>query len=305
MEGKAQMTAEVRALNTGELRFIMDGGKPRIDGRAILFDSWSVDLGGFRERMLPGSVTLDADLVGLFDHNSAMVLGRTSAGTMEVRSDERGVAFTAYPPETSWANDLRVSMERGDIKGCSYRMMVQDDKWYVDASGMVCRDVIKASISELTVTSMPAYPETTAEARSHAQALAMGAKAVEERVGRTLSADNITVLKGVFQNLELASDTLEGLIAANDPTFNEDDYGLPDSEGEGMPDAGKTPGQEIVAGVCPDCGNMPCTCDMQSSVSMDGSSTSSRSADGASATPTAKANTFAYGFGFIPTRKDK
>lgn len=292
---------EIRAVS--DVSFSMSGDKPRIDARAILFDSWSVDLGGFRERMLPGSVTLDSDLVALFDHDTSMVLGRVSAGTMDVRSDMAGVAFTAYLPDTTWAKDLKVSMERGDIKGCSYRMMVEEDKWYVDMNGQVCRDVIKASVSELTVTSMPAYPETTAEARSHVASLVKNVKA-EERVGREISDANLQVLKAVFQNIELASDTLEQVISANDPAFNEDDYGLPDSESEDMPNAGKTPGQDMISGVCPDCGMMPCCCDTQSSEMSGGSPDASRSSVGATETHPTR-TTFVSSFGFITTRKEK
>lgn len=199
------MALETRATPVGELRFVTDGGKPRIDGRAILFDSWSVDLGGFKERMVPGSVTLDADLLALFDHATDKVLGRTSAGTMEVRQDQIGVAFTAYPPETTWAKDLQVSMTRGDIKGCSYRMMVEEDKWYLDMDGNVCRDVLKASVSELTVTSMPAYPETTAEARSHAAALAQTINADAKLEARDADSESETTATGA-----LDADSVEG-----------------------------------------------------------------------------------------------
>lgn len=288
------MAFETRATLGGELRFVTDGGKPRIDGRAILFDSWSVDLGGFKERMLPGSVQLESDLLALFDHATDKVLGRTSAGTMEVRMDDRGVAFTAFPPETSWANDLRVSMERGDIRGCSYRMMVEEDKWYVDMNGQVCRDVIKAQISELTVTSMPAYPETTAEARSTAAKLAKHSKA-EERVGREISDGNLQVLKQVFDHLELASDTLEQVIAKVDPTFNEDNYGLPETSEmdnettneTGTLPAGHVEGSDILAPA--------------GAADGEGAGTS----DGASETTPRRSRTFVPGFGFIPTRKDQ
>ena len=294
MRGAALMAFETRANTGGELRFVMDGGKSRIDGRAILFDSWSVDLGGFRERMLPGSVQLDADLVGLFDHDSSMVLGRVSAGTLEVRPDSRGVGFTAYPPETTWAKDLKISMERGDIRGCSYRMMVDEDRWYVE-NGEVRRDVLKARISELTITSMPAYPETTAEARDRAATLAKHAIG-EDRAGRVLSDANTQILKSVFQNIELASDTLEQLLVANDPAFNEDDYGLPETsepmESETIDmtlaqaeiNADEHTGSDIISGGAPaeDAGNT----------------------DGASENTQRRSRTYVPGFGFIPTRKD-
>lgn len=288
------MSTEIRATTGGELRFIMEGGKPRVDGRAILFNSWSVDLGGFRERMAPGSVELDPDLVALFDHNSAMVLGRTSAGTMEARQDTAGVAFTAYPPQTTWANDLRVSMERGDIRGCSYRMYVEEDRWFVE-DGQVCREVLKARVTELTVTSMPAYPETTAEARSHAAALSKHAK-TEDRAGRVISDATATILKGVFQNIELASDTLEQLLVANDPSFNEDEYGLPENETEPMDSetidmslanaeivADAHTGSDIVSGGSPD--------------------RDAQHSGGASETPNRQSETFVSGFGFIQTPK--
>lgn len=288
------MAFETRATTAGELRFITDGGKPRIDGRAILFDSWSVDLGGFKERMVPGSVTLDGDLLALFDHATDKVLGRTSAGTMEVRQDQIGVAFTAYPPETTWAKDLQISMSRGDIKGCSYRMMVEEDKWYLDMEGNVCRDVLKASVSELTVTSMPAYPETTAEARSHAAKLAKTAK-TEDRAGREISGDNLQVLKSVFDHLELASDTLEQVIAKADPSFNEDNYGLPESSemddnktnAIGSLEADSVEGSDIIA----------------PAGSADGEGEGN--SDGASESPQTRSQTFVPGFGFIKSRKDK
>jgi len=207
---------EVRALGSDAISFSLDGGKPRIDARAILFDSWSADLGGFRERMLPGSVNLESDLVALFDHDSSMVLGRTTAGTMEVRTDSKGIAFTAYPPDTTWANDLRISMQRGDIRGCSFRMLVEEDNWYLE-EGQVCRDVVSARVSELTITSMPAYPETTSEARS--QATALKATPPATRAGRVISDSNEQLLKNAYAALELASDALETVLTQVDPAF--------------------------------------------------------------------------------------
>lgn len=274
------MTFETRSTTGGDLRFIVDGGRPRIDARAIIFDSWSVDLGGFRERMLPGSVELDSDLPAVFDHNSAWVLGRTSANTLEVRNDSIGVAFTAYPPETTWAKDLRVSMERGDIKGCSYRMMVEEDFWYVQ-DGVVCRDVIKAKVSELTVTSMPAYPETTAEARSHAAALAKQTP-TEDRAGRVISGANEQVLIGALNQIELAGDAIAAVIKSVNPSFNEDNIDAETSETE--MESGSESDVAIITGGAPaDDGN---------------------SSDGASETQ-ARSSAFVPGFGFINTPRKR
>ena len=260
---------EVRAVGENSITFATVDGKPAIDARAIKYDSWSVDLGGFRERMMPGSVTLDADMVALFDHDTSKVLGRTSAGTMEIRSDSQGFGFTAFPPDTTWANDLRVSMTRGDIKGCSFRMMVEKDAWYVD-NGQVCRDVLAARVSEFTVTSMPAYPETSAEARDHAASLAAETAIpdnLEERAGRVLSDANEQALKQAYTALEQASNTIGQVLAQVDATF---DPTVVDD-----------------------------TIDSEAQVSeiLDGASGITREASGGA--PEKKAGTFVPGFGFI------
>ncbi|MEI6724613.1 MAG: HK97 family phage prohead protease [Actinomycetes bacterium] len=158
---------EIRTIPAGELRVLMLDGKPIVSGTAIVFNEWSVDLGGFRERVLPGAPELDADLKALFDHNTAYVIGSMRAGTMDVTVDAAGVSMSASPPDTTWAADMMTSMKRGDIDGMSFAMWVREDNWYVEA-GHVCRDIIRAEVSELTITSMPAYPQTTAEARSKA-----------------------------------------------------------------------------------------------------------------------------------------
>jgi HK97 family phage prohead protease len=288
--------AEIRAV--GDIQFVMDGDKPRIDARAIKYDSWSVDLGGFRERIVAGAINLDNDLVALFDHSTDKVLGRVSAGTMEVRQDSQGVAFTAYPPQTSWANDLMVSMKRGDIRGCSFRMFVDEDKVYTDASGQVCRDILAARVSELTITSMPAYPETSAELRSHVEALQ--SIPVEERAGRVLSTDNQgrlvlarEVLDTATELLEKTAETIDAVLMTVDPTYkveSEDDKETEDIiESESRDQCG--------------CGgNCSCSSTPQNSETTDGASEQARSSVGATGTPTHRA-AFTP-FGFITTRKD-
>ena len=283
--------AEIRAV--GELTFSMDGDRPRIEARAIKYDSLSVDLGGFRERILPNAVELDADLVALFDHATDKVLGRVSAGTMTVRSDSAGIAFTAFPPETTWAKDLQVSMERGDIKGCSFRMFVDEDRWYVE-NGEVRRDVSKARVSELTVTSMPAYPETTASARSTAEALAE--KSAEARAGRVISSSNEIALKAALDALDLAETTIEGVLKQINPSYDEE-VEEPEDDVE----------EELSSSVNRDasscCSETECVCAPKSSEVTDGSSEEPRSTVGATETPQHRSSTYSSKFGLLTIRK--
>jgi len=157
---------EVRTFPVGELRVVDgDDGRPRLEGRAIVYDVLSEDLGSWRERFAPGSVRLDPDLLALFDHNTSMVLGRTTAGTLEATSGPEGVDIRAFPPDTSWYRDMRVSMERGDIRHMSFRFRPLDDDVSI-VDGQIVRTVREAEVSEVSVVSMPAYPQTTAEVRS-------------------------------------------------------------------------------------------------------------------------------------------
>jgi uncharacterized protein len=137
---------------------------PRLmSGRAIVYGSASEDLGGFVEIFKPGSVQLAPDLVVLFSHDTSMVLGRTGAGTARAFDDGRGVVFEVEPPDTQWARDLAVSMDRGDIRSCSFAFRALDEYWYYDeVLGTAVREVLSAIVSELSVIAMPAYPATEA-----------------------------------------------------------------------------------------------------------------------------------------------
>ena len=94
-------------------------------GHAAVFGVISEDLGGFRERIMPGAFAdvLDDDVRLLVDHEPPP-LARTKAGTLRLREDERGLAFEADLPETTAARDLRESVARGDVDGASFRFVV-------------------------------------------------------------------------------------------------------------------------------------------------------------------------------------
>jgi len=152
------------------LRAVSDDERGRsIEGQAIVYDVWSDDLGGFRERLAVGSAQLDADLLALWDHQTSMVLGRTTAGTLRAHDDGSGVSMRAYPPDTTWARDLLVSMDRGDVRHMSFRFRTIDDTWAIGADGVPERTVLKMSVPEISVVSMPAYPQTSSYARSKAE----------------------------------------------------------------------------------------------------------------------------------------
>lgn len=136
-----------------------------LGGRGLVYGSLSEDLGGFRERFAPGSARLADDVLILHGHDTRAVLGRTSAGTARVWADGQGVGFEAFPPDTQWARDLTVSMQRGDVRQCSFAFRVIEDQYvYERAAGCVVRTIYAAEILELSITASPAYTATEASA---------------------------------------------------------------------------------------------------------------------------------------------
>ena len=147
-----------------------DGTTPaRITGHAAVFDQLSEDLGGFREKVAPGAfkrALKGADTRALFNHNPDYVLGRSTAGTLSLAEDLTGLAIEAEPPQTSWANDLLVSMERGDINQMSFAFTTRKDRWETGADGLALRTVLEVErLYDVSVVTYPAYPQTDAAVR--------------------------------------------------------------------------------------------------------------------------------------------
>ena len=136
-------------------------------GYAAVYNSVA-DIGGyFNEQIAPGAfdATLGGDIRALFDHNSAHVLGRTTAGTLRLASDSHGLAVEIDMPDTALARDLAVSMTRGDISGMSFGFNVTKQTW--DESGPVILRTIEAvELFEVSIVTFPAYDATDVAVRS-------------------------------------------------------------------------------------------------------------------------------------------
>jgi HK97 family phage prohead protease len=167
-EGRAARMAgdEVRACKI-EFRKAEDG---HIKGYPILFSTLSEDLGGFRERILPDAIQFADDLKADFNHNPDYILGRTLAGTLKVSTDARGAFMDADPPDTTWARDLKVSIDRGDIDQGSFSFRVlPGGQQITEENGQQVRTLSKILVRRVSVVSDPAYTKTSIEVRSKGQ----------------------------------------------------------------------------------------------------------------------------------------
>lgn len=153
-----------------ELRIEAIATTPTLKGYAVPFNTLSKDLGGFRERILPtaldATLLSGADIRALVDHDHSKLLGRISAGTLRIRKDERGLLFDVDVPDTTYGRDIKVLVERGDVKGMSFGFRVPPggDRVIRD-NGVAIREIAAMQLIEITVTSIPAYGETTVDLR--------------------------------------------------------------------------------------------------------------------------------------------
>lgn len=174
---------EIRRLNMTALEVREnDFGRPVIEGYAAVFNALSEDLGGFREVVAPGAFKRSVDendVRALWDHNSQYVLGRNKAGTLALDEDATGLRITIVPPETMWAADLLQSMKRGDINQMSFGFYKRADEWdyQTQPPTRTLRDV---DLFDVSIVTYPAYPQTSAEARSKAATASQAAPVDEE-----------------------------------------------------------------------------------------------------------------------------
>lgn len=157
------------------------GDARTLTGYAAVFNRETTIAGLFREQIAPGAFTEAVgrdDVRALFNHDPNFVLGRTAAGTLTLREDETGLHYEAIPPAVSWANDLLVSVSRGDITQSSFAFSVEAEEWtHAKRGEMPLRTITRAKLYDVSPVTYPAYEETTVSARSRAAACVEAAPA--------------------------------------------------------------------------------------------------------------------------------
>lgn len=160
---------ERRTFDVSEMRAITNGdGLRKIVGYAAVFNSLSEEMCGFREKIAPGAFgksVLADDIRALWNHNSDHVLGRNKSGTLALSEDDRGLKIEVDPPDTQWARDLMVSIDRGDVDKMSFGFRTITDKWEM-VGGQEIRTLIEVKLFDVSPVTFPAYPDTQVALRS-------------------------------------------------------------------------------------------------------------------------------------------
>ena len=114
------------------------------------------------ERIMPGAfdrALAEDDVVGLFNHDPSLVLGRTSADTLRLRVDKKGLRYEIDQANTQISRDVSEMQQRGDVIGSSFGFMVNDERVRQEGN-LVVREILDVSLRDVGPVTFPAYAGT-------------------------------------------------------------------------------------------------------------------------------------------------
>jgi HK97 family phage prohead protease len=196
---ECELTLEARA-----------NGTQVLTGYAAVYNRLSLPLreGGsaFREVIRPGAFDRiltrqrgKQDVVALLNHDSNMILGRTSSGTLELSSDDKGLRYTVTPPDTQVGRDTLELVRRRDLRGSSFAFAVDEkgQHWTSDEQGSLreIRDV--SMLADVSVVLTPAYPASSVAVAQRSYEAWLAAQQITE--GQAAPLVERSALRGVAQ----------------------------------------------------------------------------------------------------------
>jgi len=161
-----------------EIRSYDDKEEERfVEGYGVVYDREVEIWPGFREKIRPGafekSIRNSSEIKSFFNHNPNYVLATTrSKPSLMLEDSEKGLRFKAPIPPTSYGDDLRVNLERKNIRGASFSFTVDPGGEILtrDENGVLHREITEGEIYEVGPVTNPAYSRTTASLRSEEDA---------------------------------------------------------------------------------------------------------------------------------------
>jgi HK97 family phage prohead protease len=154
-------------------------GKHTIGGYAAKFNRFSQNLGGFRERLLPGVFNRQqsqgwpgfdgSGVLARYNHDDDALLGTTGSGSLRLNIDGEGLVYEVDLLDDALSERVFKLVQRGDVAKSSFAFIADDDDWDVDESGFPIRSVIQARLGDVAPVNSPAYLDTSTGLRSLAR----------------------------------------------------------------------------------------------------------------------------------------
>ncbi len=126
------------------------------------------------ERIMPGAfdeaLTRNDEVVGLFNHDMDNLLGRNTAGTLELSVDRTGLRYDIRVDRDD-PDHQRVlrKIQRGDLKGSSFAFYVERQSWQevdTEDESMLVRQIEQVGLIDVGPVTRPAYEATSTGLRA-------------------------------------------------------------------------------------------------------------------------------------------
>lgn len=121
------------------------------------------------EVIKPGAFTgsISGDVRALINHNTSLVLGRTKAGTLTLRQDNRGLwGSIKINRDDIDAMNLYARVQRGDVDQCSFGFEIKRETFVDLGRGKYRWEIDEVDpLYEVSVCTFPAYEATSVSAR--------------------------------------------------------------------------------------------------------------------------------------------
>ena len=105
--------------------------------------------------------------MSLTDHDTRLVLGRNTAGTLELREDAHGLwGDITINPNDQDAMNLYERVKRGDVDQCSFGFNIVSEETEFRDDGSIHWTITEVELHEVSVCTFPAYKETSIAARA-------------------------------------------------------------------------------------------------------------------------------------------
>lgn len=128
---------------------------------------------GFWETNSPGAITKTArekrgvnnDITFNRDHDNRLLMARTSNGTLRLTVGDTHGHAEADLGDYSYARDVIIGIERGDLTGMSYAFDMIDYEWSIAEDGNDLLTHHEIELYDVAVVGMPANVDTSASLR--------------------------------------------------------------------------------------------------------------------------------------------
>lgn len=154
----------------GEFQTRDEGGNLIVEGYFAVFNSVYQIYEDMSESIREGAFTETLqkdDIRALINHDTTLVLGRNTAGTLELREDSRGLyGRVIINPNDGDAVNAYARVSRGDVSQCSIGFDILRETSEVRENGSVHWTIEEAKLWEVSICTFPAYEETSVQARA-------------------------------------------------------------------------------------------------------------------------------------------